>query len=226
MLRTLRDRLLKRQASLRSAEIFDSYVARLPRLQNAVDAIGGWSCAFPPECGVSAGAIEAFDDSRIRWAIDCFGSLAGRSVLELAPGEASHSFLLESAGAHVEAIEPSRAGFIRCLVAKEVMRLQRTRFWLGDMEAFLRETDKRYDLVVACDALRRFADPLAATALLARRADALFIHTPIAADGAPAAGDALPRRDDLIETLRDAGFSKIRKAENGSAAALSIFARK
>ncbi|MBG0810702.1 hypothetical protein IY145_15120 [Methylosinus sp. H3A] len=226
MLRKLRSKLPKRSP----AEVFDSYVSSVPRLQNAVDAIGGWSYAFPPECGVSAGELEAHDDARIRWAIDCFGSLEGRSALELAPGEASHSFLLESAGARVDAIEPSRAGFIRCLIAKEVMRLSRTRFWLGDLEGFLRETDKTYDLVVACDALRRFADPLAGVALLARRADAVFIHSQIvqedAAARAQSAGAATLTRRNLIETLHKAGFSDIREAENGHSSALSIFARK
>ncbi|HEY8063662.1 MAG TPA: class I SAM-dependent methyltransferase [Methylosinus sp.] len=215
MLRKLRDKLPKR----RSADVFDTYVSTVPRLQNAVDAIGDWRCAFPPHCDVSAGEVPAYDDARIRWAIDCFGSLEGRSVLELAPGEAGHSFLLESAGARVDAIEPSRAGFIRCLVAKEVMRLSRTRFRLGDLDGFLRETDARYDLVVACEALHRFADPLASVALLARRADAVFIHSQIT-------GTAPLSRRDLIETLREAGFSDIREAERGHSSAVSIFARK
>jgi hypothetical protein len=222
MLRKLRDMLPKRGTSRPPAEVFDSYVSSVPRLQNAIDLIGGWSCAFPPTCGVSAGRIEAFDDARIRWAIDCFGSLEGRNVLELSPSEAGHSFLLESAGARVEAIEPSRAAFIRCLVAKEVMRLSRTRFWLGDMEAFLRDTDKRYDLVVACDALRRFADPHAAIALLARHADALYIHTQVAQRGEASS----LRRDDVIAALHEAGFTNMREAESGHSSALSIFARK
>jgi len=229
MLRKLRNKLPKRPEPRPPADVFDSYVSSVPRLQNAIDSLGGWSCAFPPQCGVAAGELEAFDDARIRWAIDCFGSLEGRSVLELAPGEAGHSFLLESAGARVDAIEPSREGFIRCLVAKEIMRLSRTRFWLGDMEGFLRETDKSYDFVVACDALLRFGDPLAAVALLARRADAVFIHSKIAQDGAAARAQSqgkAPRRDDLIEALHKAGFSDIREAENGHSSALSIFARK
>jgi hypothetical protein len=232
MLKKLRSKLPKRRAWRPRAEVFDSYVSSVPRPQNAIDAIGGWSSAFPPGCGVSAGELEAYRDSRIRWAIDCFGPLEGRSVLELAPGEAGHTFLLDSAGAHVDAIEPSRSGFIRCLVAKEVMHLTRSRFWLGDIERFLRDTDKPYDFVVACDALRRFADPLAAVGLIARRADAIFIHTQIAPPKAEAApvgeseGAPLPRRDDLIDAFYKAGYSDIRELENGASAALSLFARK
>jgi hypothetical protein len=232
MLKKLRSKLPKRRAWRPRAEVFDSYVSSVPRPQNAIDAIGGWSSAFPPGCGVSAGERKDYDDPRIRWAIDCFGSLEGRSVLELAPGEAGHTFLLDSAGARVDAIEPSRAGFIRCLVAKEVMRLTRSRFWLGDIERFLRDDDKAYDFVVACDALRRFAEPLDFVALIARRADAIFIHTQVAPQDGEAIRDEdrnvapAPRRDDLIEALRKAGFSEIREADNGSSAALSVFARK
>lgn len=229
MLRKLRNKLPKRSAWRPQAEIFDSYVSSVPRLQNAVDSIGGWNSAFPPRCGVSAGELQAYDDAHIRWAIECFGPLEGRSVLELAPGEAGHTFLLESAGARVDAIEPSRSGFIRCLVAKEVMRLSRSRFWLGDMERFLCDTDKAYDFVVACDALHRFADPLAAVALIARHTDAVFIHAQVApqnADREKKGGARLPRRDDLIDAFHKAGFSEIREAENGSCCALSLFARK
>jgi hypothetical protein len=207
---------------------FDIYVASAPSLQNAVDALPGWRMSFPAALGVVAGPLPS-DDARIAWAIERHGALEGRKVLEIAPHEAAHSAMLEAAGARVEAIERNRAAYMRCLVAKEILRLTRSRYWLGDVLDHLDKTNEVYDLVVACDALRLVDEPARLIELASRRADALFLWTPIA-DGAPRGAPLLPNRDALLAAVQTAGFRAIETAEHahgdGASPALSIFARK
>src|SRR5262245_48420088 len=98
---------------------FERYVSAAPCLQNAVDAVAGWSSAFPPKYELKAGALSTYSDPRIQWAIECFGSLEGRHVLELGPLEGGHTSMLEAAGARIDAIEANQVAFMRCLITKE-----------------------------------------------------------------------------------------------------------
>jgi hypothetical protein len=179
MFRILR-RLIPWPTSKSASSIFDRYVSAPPALQNAVDALPGWSCALPPGLGVQAGSIAAYEDARIRWAIECFGPLEGRRVLELGPLEGGHTMILEAAGASVDAIEANKSAFMRCLIAKEIAGLKRARFWLGDFVKWLENIDETYDLVVASDALDCFTSPLRAIELISRRTDAVYIWTHVA----------------------------------------------
>ncbi|WP_024878203.1 class I SAM-dependent methyltransferase [Methylosinus sp. LW3] len=177
------DRLLK--LFERKERTFDRYVDALPTHQNAIDAIPGWSTAFPEACAVKAGIVPTYYDSRIFWAVECFGALEGREVLELGPLEAGHTYMLENAGAVVDAVEANQLAFMRCLVAKEILRLQKARFWLGDFVKWLEQTDKSYDLIVASGVLYHQHDPLRLLELIAQRASAVFIWTHVVSDAMP-----------------------------------------
>ena len=157
--------------------IFEHYVPLKPSHQNAVDAIPGWNTSLPPEYGVKAGALATYQDPRIAWAIERYGSLEGREVLELGPLEAGHTSMLEGAGARVDAVEANQLAFMRCLVAKEIMGLTRSRFWLGDFIQWLENTDKIYDLIVASGVLYHLSDPLHLFELIAKRSSAVYIWT-------------------------------------------------
>ena len=76
---------------------FDTVDSRCPSHQNAIDAVPGWNHAFPAEYGVEAGPNVMFNDPRIHWAIEQFGGIAGRRVLEVGPLEGSHTFMLDRA---------------------------------------------------------------------------------------------------------------------------------
>ena len=173
-------------------QTFDRYVAAMPSLQNAIDAIPGWSTAFPPEFGLKAGALATYSDCRIQWAIERFGSLENRDVLELGPLEGGHTSMIEAAGARVDAIEANQLAFMRCLVTKEIMGLTRSRFWLGDFIKWLENTDKTYDLVVASGVLYHLTSPLELIDLIARRTSAVFIWTHVVTEEAMPLSD--PRR--------------------------------
>lgn len=180
--------------------IFQYYEDRFPTHQNAIDAIPGWSTAFPPHLDLKAGTLATCCDARIAWAIECFGPLEGRRVLELGPLEAGHTVQLEEAGASVEAIEANRLAYFRCLVVKEVMGLTRARFHLGDFVKWLEKGDTTYDLVVASGVLYHMTDPLRFLRLLARASDSLYLWTHYVDDDAMPQGD--PRRGAFGKSVR------------------------
>jgi hypothetical protein len=172
------------QQETSTSDTFDRYVSSAPCLQNAVDAVSGWSTAFPPDCELKAGALATYQDPRIRWVVDCCGSLEGRHVLELGPLEGRHTAMLEAAGARIDAIEANRLAFLRCLITKEIVRLTRSKFWLGDFMKALESWDQAYDLIIACGVLSRLRDPLRLLELAARRSQAIYIWTHVVTEEA------------------------------------------
>lgn len=176
-----------------SVDLLDNYVAGLPVPQNAVDALPGWNMALPPDAGAVAGAAPFYMDSRIIWALEQFGPLKGKSVLELGPLEASHTYMLEKAGAgKIQAIEANRLSFLRCLVVKELLGMTTARFYLGDCQTWLERHHDRYDLIVASGVLYHMQEPTLLLERIAARTDALFLWTHYMSDAAMPAGD--PRR--------------------------------
>jgi hypothetical protein len=152
------------------------YVRSADERQNAVDLVPGWNCAFPAEAGVNAGRGVLFDDARISWAIEQFGDIHERSVLEIGPMEANHTFMLEKAGAVVHAVEANKLAFLKCLIAKEILGL-RAKFSLAEANEWLRKSTTNYDLIVACGVLYHMHDPVTFLELLTRRSSAIFIWT-------------------------------------------------
>jgi hypothetical protein len=166
----------------RSSRTFETYEQDLPSHQNAIDAIPGWNSAFPPHLDLRAGDMPLYDDDRIRWAIECFGDLTGRRVLELGPLEAGHTSMLHAAGADVVAIEANKLAFSRCLVAKEILGLARANFFLGDFVKWLEQKDTTYDLIVASGVLYHMCDPLRLLSAMARRTDRVYLWTVCVSD--------------------------------------------
>jgi hypothetical protein len=159
------------------SNLFSGDETRAPSFQNAVDALPGWNCHFPVEYGLTAGRLPAFDDPRITWAIERYGDLTNRKVLELGPLEAAHTSMLARAGAHVDAVEANRLAYLKCLVTREILDFPNTRFYLGDFVQWLEQTDARYDLVVASGVLYHMREPLRLLRAMSERADAIYLWT-------------------------------------------------
>jgi hypothetical protein len=169
----------------------DNYVEGPPSAQNAVDALAGWNMALPVETGAIAGAAPFYNDPRILWAIEQYGPLEGRKVLELGPLEASHTYMLEQRRpASLLAIEANRLSFLRCLVVKELLGLRIARFQLGNFAPWFETATGRFDFIVASGVLYHMADPVRLLELLAERTDSLYIWTHYASDKAMPPGDA------------------------------------
>lgn len=182
---------------LTGSTALDEYVAGPPSVQNAVDALAGWNMAIPGGSAAKAGVPVFFDDPRIYWALERFGPIKGRNVLELGPLEASHTYMLERGEpASLLAIEGNRLSFLRCLVVKEISGLKTAKFELGDFVPWLETTEQRFDLIVASGVLYHMANPVRLLELIAARTDAVYLWTHYASDAAMPEGD--PRRLAMI----------------------------
>lgn len=164
------------------ATAFAGVETRPPADQNAVDLVPGWSCHFPTEFPVAAGAIPAFADPRIAWAIERFGDLSGRRALELGPLEGGHTYMLTQAGASVDAVEGNSLAYFKCLIAREIIGFQNARFFLGDFVKWLEQTDCRYDYIVGSGVLYHMREPLRLLEAIANRTDTLYLWTVIVDD--------------------------------------------
>ena len=168
-------------------EVNERYSTAVPSAQNQLDLFtGAWTSAVPvPGAATTSGPrTDLFDDERIHWAIPRLGPLAGRRVLELGPLEGGHTAMLERAGADVLAIEANSGAFLRCLVVKNLLDL-RSQFLFGDFLPYLRQSDERFDAVVASGVLYHMTRPVELLHLLARRTDKLFVWTHYWHDGLP-----------------------------------------
>jgi SAM-dependent methyltransferase len=158
--------------------ILDQYVRSAPTPQLAIDIFAGeWSSALPDRLGVTAGAAALFADGRISWLIEHLGGVAGRRILELGPLEGGHSAMLHDAGAEVVAVEGSTRAYLKCLVVKELLSLNRCSFLLGDFLEYLRTTDEHFDVVVASGVLYHAPDPIALLEAIAAVTDRVAIWT-------------------------------------------------
>lgn len=160
--------------------ILDQYLKEAPSPQLLVDLFKGeWSSALPPVHGIAlqSGHAGLFDDQRIRLLHEAF-PLAGKSVLELGPLEAGHTYMMHQLGAaSIAAVESNSRAFMKCLLVKELYHLERTRFLLGDVMKYLESAPERVDICVASGILYHMTEPARFLQLCSRVSDRLFIWT-------------------------------------------------
>lgn len=157
---------------------FDTYEDRSPTPQNAIDALPGWTSTFPSDLGLTAGNTPLFADGRILNALAEYGPIEGLRVLEVGPLEGMHTYILnQNSPACIDAIEANRSCFLRCLVTKEILGVDKASFKLGDIQHWLRNCDGRYDFALASGVLYHMPDPGEFLSLLASKVDAVFIWT-------------------------------------------------
>jgi len=160
------------------SSILDSYVLTMPSVQNAIDIFKGeWSSELPLP-GYVSGSAKLFDDPRVTWARDALGGFSGRRILELGPLEGAHSCMLERFGAaEVLAIESNTRAYLKCLIVKELFRLQRCVFLLGNFMPYLASTQQRFDVIFASGVLYHMMDPVGLLQLVAAHTDEIFLWT-------------------------------------------------
>lgn len=151
-----------------------------PNAQNAVDLFKDeWACIFPQKYNINTGGFAAtYDDERIKWAESLLKGFTGKKILELGPLEAGQTFALENLGAaSIDAIEVSARAYLKCLVAKEILKLKRSRFMLGDLVPYLEHTKNHYDICIACGVIYHMLDPILVIKHLSEHCNKLFIWT-------------------------------------------------
>jgi hypothetical protein len=156
------------------------YAIAAPNPQQTLDLFAGeWASRLPGDfASLRAGTVPAFEDPRIEWGLAQLGGVDGQRVLELGPLEGGHSYMLERAGAReVVAIEANPRSYLRCLVVKDLLGLERTRFLYGDFIQQLRVDTSRFDLCVASGVLYHLRNPIEVLELVSRRTDRVIMWT-------------------------------------------------
>ena len=149
-----------------------------PSAQKALDLFEGqWVSALPPILGLHAGELPLFDDDRIRAVLASMDSVKSSKILELSPLEGGHTYMLHEAGAKIVAIESRSHAYLKCLVVKEILNLNRAHFHLGDFRAYLASTTDRYDMVLASSVLHEQPDPISLLEAIAAVTDRVVIWT-------------------------------------------------
>jgi hypothetical protein len=156
----------------------ERFAAGPPSLQAAVDAAPcAWASELPLP-GVKAGHVNLFTDPRVEWAIDALGGVGGATCVELGPLEGGHSYMLEQAGAdRVTAIEANMDAYLKCLIVKEILGLERCSFLCGDAVEYLRVTEEPFDVGWCAGFLYHMTEPVQLIDLLSQRASRLYMWT-------------------------------------------------
>lgn len=160
---------------------FNKFEGRAPSAQNLIDIFSGkWASDFSRVYpGLNAGSVEMFvTDSRVPLAAKYLGTDArfdGAEILELGPLEAGHTYALAQLGARVTAVEANCEAYLKCLLVKELLSIEKVRFLLGDFSLFLEENDKTFDIIFASGVLYHMTEPLKLIELIARRTKNCFV---------------------------------------------------
>jgi hypothetical protein len=166
--------------SNRPPSILDSFCRSGPSDQNALDIFQGeWSSQLPPPFdSLKAGPMALFQDVRIAWVVQALGGIGGFTVLDLGPLEGGHAYMLEHAGASfITSIEANTRAYLKCLISKEILQLERTRFWCGNFVPYLETTNERFDLITASGVLYHMSDPVRLLELISRHTDRVYLWT-------------------------------------------------
>jgi hypothetical protein len=168
-----------RNRPLRTISRPAQYVTRAPHPQNALDILKGeWISRLPEPYTTMAGTAGLFNDHRIRWAENELGGFRGKRILDLGPLEGGHPYMFEKGGAErVVSIEANTRSFLKCLITKELLGLQRVSYQCGDFMEFLRGNRERFDIVNASGVLYHQRNPAELLALVAAASDAVIIWT-------------------------------------------------
>ncbi|MGF1497021.1 MAG: class I SAM-dependent methyltransferase [Elainellaceae cyanobacterium] len=162
-------------------DILDAYVLTEPSDQNVLDIFKGeWSSQLPGHLNLKTapGTAGLFNDPRVAWTEQVFGSFANWRILELGPLEGGHSYMFQSRNASkIISIEANTRAFLKCLCIKEVLKLDRVEFRLGDFMSFLEKNDSSYDMVFASGVLYHMEEPVKLLELMSKASDRLFIWT-------------------------------------------------
>lgn len=162
-------------------EILDFYVKSAPSAQNAIDIFKGeWASKLPNELSFQcvAGITPLFEDMRISWAVKQIGGVSGKTVLELGPLEAGHTYMMEKLGASaITSVESNSRAYLKCLIIKELLELKRSRFLSGDFVEYLKTSPGKFDFGIASGVLYHMINPVELIHLLSQSCNQIYIWT-------------------------------------------------
>ena len=160
--------------------ILGQYNMSYPCPQNALDIFQGeWTSKLPGEVAdLKAGSMTLFNNSLLEWFIDYIGGVKDSNILELGPLEGGHSYTLEQRGAKsILSIEANTRAFLKCLIIKEILHFRKCNFICGDFVEFLRNTEAKFDVIIASGVLYHMQDPAELIGLIAKATDKVYLWT-------------------------------------------------
>jgi SAM-dependent methyltransferase len=170
-----------KEISEQEMNILDAYILTEPNEQNVLDIFKGeWSSRLPDKFGLNTepGFARLFEDARVIWTEEVLGSFANWDILELGPLEGGHSYMFQERNANkVISIEANTRAYLKCLCIKEILKLNKVEFKLGDLMCFLENDSKKYDMVFASGVLYHMEDPIKLLKLISRVSERLFVWT-------------------------------------------------
>jgi len=159
----------------------DYYNRAAPSDQAILDIFDGeWSSAMPSHSGLTTrpGSAPLFEDPRVTWVETALGGFRDRSILELGPLEAGHSYMLQQAGARrVVAVEANSRALLKCLAVQKILRLDRVEFLFGEFNEYLENSSETFDVVFASGVLYHTVNPIRTLELIAAAAPRVFLWT-------------------------------------------------
>lgn len=161
-------------------EILDSYIKSVPTIQNALDIFTGeWATRLPRDLGkLGLENFQHFVDPRIQWSVEKIGGIQDKIVLELGPLEAGHTYMLEKLGAKsIVAVEANTRAYLKCLIIKEIMGLNKAKFLCGDFIEYLKTNPGKFDFCVASGVLYHTINPPELIELISKISNKVFIWT-------------------------------------------------
>ncbi|WP_420266812.1 DUF1698 domain-containing protein [Candidatus Magnetominusculus dajiuhuensis] len=158
--------------------ILDEYINAAPSAQTAIDIFKGeWISKLPCD-GLTAGKDELFNDARIPWTEEQFGSFKGTRVLELGPFEAAHTYMMDKRGADfILAIEMNTRSFLKCLIVKEIYDMKSSHFMLGNFVDYLKSASDTFDVCIASGVLYHMVNPAELIYLISRVSNKVMLWT-------------------------------------------------
>jgi 2-polyprenyl-3-methyl-5-hydroxy-6-metoxy-1,4-benzoquinol methylase len=193
--------------------IESKFERRFPAHQNAVDIFHDHWASMIEEVnpGLTSGLAPMFGplDRRPSIAAQYLGfvpgSLKGMNILELGPLEGAHTYQMIQLGANeVLAIEANSEAYLKCLVVKEILRMPRCRFLLGDCLAFLQETSDPFDMIFCSGILYHMENPFELIKAISQHTDRVFLWTHYFDPDVPLGAERVPKKvffDDLKLTF-------------------------
>lgn len=180
-MKNIANNIVERLRKKEPVKILDEYVLTAPSDQNILDIFDGqWSSQLPNDLNLMTqpGSSELFNDDRVVWAEEVFGSFENWNILELGPLEAGHSYMFQNSSPNkVIAVEANTRAFLKCLCIKEILQLDKVEFKLGDFIKFLEDSESKYDMVFASGVLYHMKQPIELIKLMSEVTDKIFLWT-------------------------------------------------
>lgn len=158
----------------------NKYNSDCPHPQQMIDLFDKeWISSFPsPYNHLKAGKFPLFEDPRVIWGIHHLGGIENKKVLELGPLEGGHSFILQQHGAcSVTSIEANPRAYLRCLMTKQMMKLNKVDFLFGDFTEYLKTNSESFDVCIASGVLYHMKNPMELISMISKKCSRLFLWT-------------------------------------------------